>query len=256
MKDQCILGIILICSGIFSAGFFFLGYYVTDLIDINTAIKNIRDEMKEEVISSLKDAFSDDEGEEWDDIDEIFDNKDYDEDEMCFGLKIRFDFLPEEVKNLNSIIFLFFREIKFNKINENNKNIKLINFIDGIIVSGITILIGILIFFFGICKTFDACLTVFFYFLVIILTIEIFAIEITKIVFTIKQWVYYHGSNIKFSVKFIKSCNLKEIFKKYYKFLFNIKSYIVGAIFTELFNIFIAIDMLAIKFAFAVLTKA
>jgi len=109
MKEQCILGIILICSGIFSAGFFFLGYYVTDLIDINTAIKNIRDEMKEEVISSLKDAFSDDEGEEWDDIDEIFDNKDYDEDEMCFGLKIRFDFLPEEVKNLNSSIFLFFR---------------------------------------------------------------------------------------------------------------------------------------------------
>ena len=224
MEKKFIAGICLIAAGLATGGFFYLGYYITDLIDINTAIQNFRDKAEEEMVSIIKENFFDDEGEEWDDIDQIFDKDNYDDDNICFGLSIRLEFLPEEIKNIKPSIFLFFKAIKFNKINENAKNIKLVNFIDGIFVSGLTILFGISIFFIDINDNYDNCLKCVGFIFAIILLIEILAMHITKIVFVIMQWVYYHGSKIQFSVKFIKKCNLKEQFKKYYPFLFNIKN--------------------------------
>jgi len=73
MEKKFIAGICLIAAGLATGGFFYLGYYITDLIDINTAIQNFRDKAEEEMVSIIKENFFDDEGEEWDDIDQIFD---------------------------------------------------------------------------------------------------------------------------------------------------------------------------------------
>ena len=247
MEKKFIVGICLIVSGIFTGGFFCLGYYITDLIDINTAIQDLRDKVEEEMISDIKETFYDDKGEEWDDINEIFDKVNSFGDKKCFGLSIRFEFLPKEIKNIKPSIFLFFNKIKFKKLNENAKNIKFVNFFDGILVSGLSILFGISIFFLFINKHYDYCFGIVIIIFKVIIFIEIIAMYITKIVFVITQWIYYNGSKIQFSVKFITKCNLNKQFKKYYPFLFNIKKYIICEIFAQLFNLFIILDIYLIK---------
>lgn len=238
----------LIILGGIDLGIFYLGYYVTDKIDVNTAIQNAREAIEEEAIDTLMEQFGLEENEDWERIENLLSayEKDQDENEelMCYGLKIRIQFIPPEIKNIKSSIFLLFKALKFDKINANAKSIQFTNFIDGACISGLAIIAGICALFSGIWETFNKILKIFIMIIIIIVIIEVVACNIAKLVFQIKQWIYYKGSRIKFSVKVIKKCDLKKIFKEYYKFLFNIKDYIIGNLFTSLFNCFIYLTVM------------
>ena len=52
-----LLALILFILGLADFGGFYLGYYITDKIDINSSIETLRDEIKDAVIDQMKDDF-------------------------------------------------------------------------------------------------------------------------------------------------------------------------------------------------------
>ena len=257
-KEVIILSVVLIVISIVDASVFYLGYYVTDKININTSMEALR----ETVVDSIKESFEQEEGEKWDkNGNDIFDTdldlKSINEDsEICFGLIIRLEFLPKEIREVKSSLLILLKGLKLDKINDDAKALKLINFIDGLIVSGIAFICGITILFLNCCKCLRKFLFYFYFALEIILIINVIVSGITKFVYQIKEWVAYKGSKIKFTVKFINNCNLKEIFKDHYGFLFSIKKWLVANIFTEIFTVVIQGTFLAIKFAAAFVSNS
>ena len=241
MEDKYKYGLALILIALIDGGVFYLGYYVTDKIDMNTSINHFKDTF----IDGIKEEFMEENDEDWDlNGDKIFDEDSHllelmEDSQVCYGLIMRLEFLPEEIRKEKSGILILFRELKFTKINDNARFLKKLNFIDGIVISGIAFISGISVLLIDICTCFKKCLYYFYIILFIILIIIAIVSLITKVIYQIKEWMSYNGSKITFVVKLIKRCEIKEIFEVYYGFIFNIKNWLVGCIFTELFSIFI-----------------
>ena len=184
-----LLALILFILGLADFGGFYLGYYITDKIDINSSIETLRDEIKDTVIDQMKDDFLGEFNEAWEVVEEIIDeldkNEDADEDLMCYGLKIRFNFLPPQFKNVKSSVFLFFAWLKLVKLNEIAKKEKFINFLDGICLSGYCIFSAICLLLSGLCLCLDKFFAFFNLILTIILILELIASYTAKLVFQI-----------------------------------------------------------------------
>jgi len=240
---------LIVLAGI-NAGIFYLGYYVTDKININTAIENLRDSIEDIVIDQLKSKFLEKVGEPWDDIDDKLDKIDKIEKIMCFGIKIRFEFLPPEIKNIKSSIFLLFKALNFKKINEDAKIIQFINFIYGMGIVGLSLIFGLCALFSGICKILDKIFSYFLHTLIFIVLIEIVVCYFVKIGFQIKLLVSYNkSSKIKFYVEIINKCDLKAIFIEFFKFIFTIKRYIIWDILNRLLDIFLFFNICLILYS-------
>ena len=169
---------------------------------------------------------------------------------VCFGIKIRFEFLPPEIKNIKSSIFLLFKALNFKKINEDTKIIQLINFIYGMGIVGLSLIFGLCALLSGIWQILD---TIFYYFLrilIFIVLIEIVVCYFVKIGFQIKLLVTYNkSSKIEFYVEIINKCDLKAMFIEFFKFIFTIKVYIIWDILNRLLDILLYLTICLILYS-------